>query len=107
MGKKDALYTVKQYTDMMKISSKKKPVVYHLETDSFKDFTKGSNFKNLSKPVDTDGNKFNWMNIHEFKYEVGLFGFKFRYTLDEEYRTCLLGPRRTPQQPKPAPKFTE
>ena len=105
--KKDALYTVKQYTDMMRNSTKKKPVVAHLETDDFKDFTKGSNFKNLSKPVDTDGNKFSWLNIQEFKYEVGLFGFKFRYNLDEEYRTCLLGPKPTPQQPKPTPKFTQ
>ena len=41
------------------------------------------------------------------KYKVGLFGFKFRYNLDEEYRTCKLGPKPTPRQPKPEPKFEE
>lgn len=65
------------------------------------------NFKNLSKPVDADGNKFNWLHIHEFRYEVGLFGFKFKYNLKDEYRTCKLGPKPTPRQPKPKPKFGE
>ena len=59
--------------------------------DDFVDFSKGLNFKNLSTPIDSDGKKFSWLNIHEFRYEQGLFGFKFKYKLDDNYRTCLLG----------------
>lgn len=103
--KKDALYTVKQYAEMMRKSKKKRPIVIQLKKDNFKDFTKPGNFKNLSKPVDSNGNKFSWLDIHEFKYEAGLFGFRFRYNLEDEYRTCLLGPKPTPRQPKPVPKF--
>ena len=88
--KKDALYTVEQYADMMRKSKKKSPIVIQLKKDNFKDFTKPKNFKNLSKPVDSEGNKFSWLDIHEFKYEAGLFGFKFRYNLEDQYRTCLL-----------------
>ena len=68
-------------------------------TQDFFHFMKGINFSNLHKPVDSEGEKFSWLEIHELKYDEGLFGFKFRYNLTDEYRTCLLGKRSRKQVP--------
>ena len=92
---------------MMKSSKKKRPVVVEMKCDDFVDFLQGTNFTNLKKPVDTEGEKFNWLMIHEFRCEKDLFGFKFRYNLDDPYRKCSLGPKRTPRQKNPKPVFTE
>ena len=78
-----------------------------MKCEDFVDFLQGTNFTNLKKPVDAEGEKFNWLMIHEFRYEKDLFGFKFRYNLDDPYRKCSLGPKRTPRQKNPKPVFTE
>ena len=67
---------------------------------------KGINFSNLHKPVDSEGEKFSWLEIHELKYDQGLFGFKFRYNLTDEYRTCLLG-NRSRKQGSAKPVFND
>ena len=78
-----------------------------MKSEDFLDFVKGINFKNLNEPCDIDGNKFSWLKIHEFKYEQNLFGFKFKYSLSEEYRTCFLG-KKSQRSTRPSkPKFTE
>ena len=89
--KKEAIYSVKQYMELMTDATKKKSNVIRMGTNDFKDFSLGINFKNLSTPTDSDGKKFTWLKIHEFRYEQGLFGFKFKYNLSDAYRTCLLG----------------
>ena len=71
-----------------------------LGSNMFLDFAKGINFKNLSKPIDTDREPFNWHNISEFKYEKGYFGFKFREDLDEPFRKCYYGPAQRRGQPE-------
>ena len=73
----------------------------------FLDFTKQLNFINLSRTVDADGKKNSWLQIHEFKFETGLFGFRFRYNLKDVYRNCLLGPKRTPKNQNPKPVFKQ
>ena len=104
--RKDAIYTVDQYEEVMKKSKKKSPNVIQMYTRDFMDFTQGINFKNLYKPVDADGNKFCWLQIHEFRYEQGLFGFKFKYKLDDDYRVCLLGKRSTKSKVPTEPVFS-
>ena len=74
-------------------------------TQNICDFMKGINFSNLHKPVDSE-NKFSWLEIHEFKYEEGLFGFTFRYNLIDEYRTCLLG-KQSREQGSAKPVFND
>ena len=39
------------------------------------------------KRINSEGDKFSWLEIHEFKYEVGLFGFKLRYNLTDDFTT--------------------
>ena len=70
--------------------------------DSF-NFMKGINFSNLHKPK---GEEFSWLEIHGFKYEEGLFGFKFRSNLTDEYRTCLPG-KRSRKQGSAKPVFND
>lgn len=90
--KKEAIYSVNQYVHLMENASKKKPKAIMMKEKDFVDFAEVVNFSNLSSPVDTDGNKFTWLKIHEFRYEQGLFGFMFKYEItDQEYRTCFLG----------------
>ena len=72
----------------MKSSKKTKPVVVEMKYNDFLDFQKGVKFSNLAKPIDSEGNKFTWLNFREFKFERDLLGFKFRYNLDEPYRLC-------------------
>ena len=103
--KKDSIYTIEQYKEVHKKAKKQTPNVIEMSTDDFLDFSKGINFVNQSKPVDNDGNKFNWLKIHEFKFEKGLFGFRFRYNINDEFRTALLGPKRTNLRPNPQPVF--
>ena len=107
--KKDSIYTIQQYEEVMMSSKtkKNKPTVIHMQSEDFFDFVKGINFKNLNEPLDTDGKKFNWLQIHEFKYEQKLFGFKFRYNLSDEYRTCFLGKKSNRSNRPTEPKFTE
>ena len=63
-----------------------------METSDFYDFgVECTNFKNLANPLDSKGEKFTWLNIKEFVYKRGSFGFYFRYDLNEEYRYCSLG----------------
>ena len=106
--KKDAIYTVSHYEDIIKNANKKKSNVILMQTDNFMDFTQGINFKKQSLPIDADGKKFSWLEIHEFRYEQGLFGFKFKYKLDDTYRTCLLGKTctRSKRPEKPVCKDT-
>ena len=59
----------------------------------------------MHKPVDSE-DKFSWLEIHEFKYEEGLFGFTFRYNLIDEYRTCLLG-KESREQGSAKPVFND
>ena len=40
----------------------------------------------MSQPVDSTGEKFSWLKIREF-----VFGFSFRYNLNDEPRFCNLG----------------
>ena len=108
--KKDSIYTVQQYEEVMMSSKtkKNKPVIIRMQPEDFLDFTKGINFQNLSTPVDTDCNQFNWLKIHEFKYEENLFGFKFKYNLEDEYRTCYFGKKPKSRSNRPnEPVFTE
>ena len=101
-SKKDAIYTVSQYEQLIKSSKTKSTNVKLMETQDFFYFMKSINFSNLHKPVDSEGEKFSWLEIHKFKYKEGLFGFKFRYNLTDEYRTCLLGkPSRKQGNAKP------
>ena len=65
-----------------------------MERDDFIDNLKGALFSNLSKPLDTNGKKFNWTMIHEFVYEEGLFGFHFKYDVNDVQRTCFLRPKK-------------
>ena len=53
-----------------------------------------------------DGEPFSWRAIHEFHFEKGLFGFKFRYELNEEYRVCSYGPGKRRGRPS-VPIFDE
>ena len=70
-----------------------------MDQHEFMVFYQGANFKNLSKPVDTSGNKFNWLKIQELYFEKGLSGFKFKYDLNENYRTCeLLNLKKLPKR---------
>ena len=89
--KKDSIYSVNQYVNLMENASKKKPKVISMKAKDFVDFAQIANFKNLNKAVDKEGKKFYWMNIHEFRFEQGLFGFKFKYDLKDNYRVCDLG----------------
>ena len=66
-----------------------------MKKSNFFNIAEGSNFSNLSTPVDASRNKFSWLKIHEFRYEKDLFGFKFRYNLREEYRTCVFRKKNT------------
>ena len=94
----------------MKGARKKNPLkVFEMKRDDFIDNLKGALFSNLSKPVDIQGEKFNWILIHEFVYEKGLFGFRFKYDVNGVQRTCYLGPKskaRNSGRPKEA-TFTE
>ena len=81
----------------MELPKKKKPTVKKMESKDFLNFSKQMNFVNLSRPIAANGEKFTWLQIQKFKFEKGLFGFKFRYDIDEDYRTCLLGPKRIPK----------
>ena len=63
-----------------------------MTTSDFYDFgVESTNFRNLSKPIDSKGVKFTWLKIKEFVYKRGSFGFHFRYDLNEEPRFCNLG----------------
>ena len=77
-----------------------------MECNNFVDFPQGLNFRNLATPVNTDRNKFSWLNIQESKYKKCFFGFQFYYNLEDNYRTCLLGPKE-PRQKKMHSMFTE
>ena len=93
--KKDAIYTIHQYKEVISSSKKKKPIIVEMKKSNFFDIAEGSNFSKLSTPVDASRNKFSWLKIHEFRYEKDLFGFKFRYNLMEEYRTCVFRKKNT------------
>ena len=92
-SKKDAIYTISQYEQLIKSLKRKSPNVKMMGTQYFLDFMNGITFSNLHKSVDSEGEKISSLEIHEFKYKEGLLGFKFRYNLIDEYRTCLLGKR--------------
>ena len=104
--KKDSIYTVEQYKDVMKSSKKTKPVVVEMKCNDFLDFQQGVHFSNLAKPIDSEGNKFTWLKIQEFKFEKDLLGFKFRYNLDEPYRLCKFDSKRSFRSKKQS-LFTE
>ena len=74
--KKDVIYTVSHYEQLIKLSKKKSLNVKLMGTQDFFDFM---------KRINSEGDKFSWLEIHEFKYEVGLFGFKLRYNLTDDY----------------------
>ena len=57
-SKKDAIYTVSQYKQLIKSSKKKSPNVKLMGTQDFFDFMRGINFSNLHKPVDSEGENF-------------------------------------------------
>ena len=103
---KEAIYTPHQYAEIMEQAKNMRPLkVHHMESEDFFDVSAGALFSNLNKPIDTDGNHFSWLLIHEFKYEKKFFGFKFKYDLTDEYRTCYLGPAnktRASKRPKHA-----
>ena len=108
--KRESIYTVQQYEEIMLSSKPKKnqPVIVHMKAEDFLDFTKGINFKNLNAPIDSDGKKFSWLKIHEFRYEQNLFGFKFKYDLKDDYRTCLFGKNGSARSKRPiAPIYSE
>ena len=90
----------------MKSSKKTKPVVVEMKYNDFLDFQKGVKFSNLAKPIDSEGNKFTWLNFREFKFERDLLGFKFRYNLDEPYRLCKFDSKRSFRSKKQS-LFTE
>ena len=77
---------------------KKKASVKKMESKYFFDFTKETNFVNLATPIGTNGEKFTWLQIGEFKFVKSIFYFKFRCDIDEDYQTCFLGPKK--EQPK-------
>ena len=60
-SKKDAIYTVSQYEQLIKSSKKKSSNVKLMGTQDFFDFMKGINFSNLHKPVDSEGEKSSWL----------------------------------------------
>ena len=41
-----------------------------IETDNLMDFAQGINIKNQSLPIDADGKKITWLQIHEFRYDL-------------------------------------
>ena len=62
-SKKDTIYTVSQYEQLIKSSKKKSPNVKLMGTQDFFNFMKSINFSNLHKPVDSEGEKFSWIEI--------------------------------------------
>ena len=106
--KKDAIYVPAEYVEIMK-KARKSPSpfdVVDMTTSDFVDVSRGVNFKNLSHPVDNDGEPFNWFHIHEFLYEKDSFGFKFKYNLTDNYRTCFYGAAKRRGRPN-EPIFNE
>ena len=51
---------------------------------TYLNFKQEINFTNFSTPVDSNQNKFSWLNIYKFKYEKELHGLKFLFF----YRPC-------------------
>ena len=88
------IYSMEQYQDVI-LDSRSNPSKFKVErmsTNDFYDFgVESTNFKNLVKPIDSEGVKFTWLKIKEFVYKRGSFGFYFRYDLNEELRYCNLG----------------
>ena len=89
------IYSVDEYTKKAVLGARSKPSPFkaiRMTSEYFVDLgVDNTNFKNLLKPVDSNGVKFCWLSIKEFVYEKGIFGFFFRYDVNEELRLCFLG----------------
>ena len=89
------IYSVDEYIKKAVLGARSKPTPFKSIRMTSEDFVDlgidSTNFKNLLKPVDSNGVKFCWLSIKEFVYEKGIFGFFFRYDVNEELRLCFLG----------------
>ena len=77
------------------------------KAEDFLGFYQGYQLQNLFTPSDTNGQKFSWLKIYELRYEQSIFGFKFKYDLEDEYWTYLFGQGGSKQSKRPSePQFT-
>ena len=88
------IYSMEKYEEII-TGARSKPsqfVIVRMKTEDFKDFgVSSTNFQNLAQLVDSNGEKFTWLHIKEFVYQREVYGFFFRYDLNEELRLCNLG----------------
>ena len=110
-AKKRPIFSYDQYVDTVVKKARINPspfAVKKMASSDFKNFDCSStNFTKPSLQVDSNGEHFNWLDIREFVFEKGTFGFRFRCDIreNEPLRFCDFGKTSNRSKRAETPEF--